>query len=80
MSTGKVTEDQLMRRIDTYGLVSPTKTKNVVWFYIRKYDIQKIKENHVGNDLLKLDQDDLCILCYKDRDTEQRLKVTVKLG
>ena len=27
MSTGKVTEDILMRRIDTYGLVSPTKAK-----------------------------------------------------
>jgi hypothetical protein len=31
MSTGKVTEDTLMRRIDTYGLVSPTKAKLFVW-------------------------------------------------
>jgi hypothetical protein len=34
MSTGKVTEDTLMSRIDTYDVVSPTKEKNVVWCYM----------------------------------------------
>ena len=43
--TGKVAEDQLMGRIDTYGLVTPTKTNNAVWCYFRKYDSKKIKEN-----------------------------------
>ena len=79
-SGGKVTEDTLMRRIDIYGLVSPTKAKNVVWCFFRKYDIKKIKEKHGGNDILKLDQHALCMLCYKDPDPDQRLKVTVKLG
>ena len=80
MSVGKVTEDTLMRRIETDGLVSPTKAKNVVWCCFRKYDIKKIKEKHGGNDILKLDQQALCMLCYKDPDPDQRLKVTVKLG
>jgi hypothetical protein len=65
MSSGKMTEDTLMRRIDTYGLVSSTKAKKRNnWYDIRKYDIKKIKEEHAGNDLLKLDQHALCILCY----------------
>jgi hypothetical protein len=59
MSTGKLTEDTLMRRIDTYGLTSTTKAKIVVWCYFRKYDIKKIKEKHVVNDIVKLDQYDL---------------------
>jgi hypothetical protein len=80
MSEGKVTEDTLMRRIDTDGLVSPTKARKVVWCFFRKYDIKKIKENHTVNDILKLDQYVLCMFCYKDQDPEQRLKVTVKLG
>ena len=80
MSEGKVTEDTLMRRIDTYGLVSPTKARKVVWCFFRKYDIKKIKEKHTVNDILKLDQYVLCMFCYKDPDPEQRLKVTVKLG
>jgi hypothetical protein len=80
MSAGKVTVDTLMRRIDTYGLVFPTKAKNVVWCLFRKYDFQKIKEKHAGNDMLKLDQHALCMLFYKNPDPEQRLKATVKLG
>ena len=67
MSSGKVTEDTLMRRIDTYGLVSSTKAKNVVWYDIRKYDIKKIKEKHGDNDILKLDQQTLCMFCYTRR-------------
>ncbi len=63
MSTGKMTEDQLMRRIDTYGLVSPSKAKNDVWVYFRKYDTKKIKEKHFDNDILKLDQHTLCMIC-----------------
>jgi hypothetical protein len=79
MSTGKVTEDILIWQIDTYGLVSPTKAKNVVWYYFRKYDIKKIKEKHTDNDILKLDQQTLYMFCSKDPDPDQRLKVTVKL-
>jgi hypothetical protein len=79
MSSGKVTEDTLMRRIDTDGIVSRTKAKNVVWCYFRKYDIKKIKEKHGDNDILKLDQHVLFMFCYKDPDPDQRLKVTVKL-
>ena len=56
MSTGKVTENILMRRIDVYGLVSPTKAKNVVCCYFRKYDIKKIKEEYGVNTSLELDQ------------------------
>ena len=41
---------------------------------------QKIKEKHAVNDILKLDQHVLCMLCCKDADAEQRLKVTTKLG
>jgi hypothetical protein len=39
-----------------------------------------MKEKHGGNDILKLDQHVLCMFSYKDPDTDQRLKVTVKLG
>jgi hypothetical protein len=77
MSSGKVTEDTLMRRIDTYGLVSPTKAKNVVRCFFRKYGIKKIKEKHADNDMIKLDQHDLCMICYKDPDPEKRLSVVV---
>ncbi len=41
---------------------------------------KKIKEKHGVNDILKLDQHSLCMICYKNSDPEQRLKVTVKLG
>ncbi len=51
-----------MRRIDTYGLTSSTKAKIVVWWYFRKYEIKKIKEKHVVNDIFKLDQHDLWML------------------
>ena len=36
---------------------------------------EKIKVKHVGNDILKLEQHDLCMLRYKHEDPNQRLKV-----
>ena len=75
MSEGKVTEDTLMRWIDTYGLVSPTKAKNVVQCFFRKYDIKKIKGKHAVNDMFKLDPHTLCMLCSRDPDPQQRCSV-----
>jgi hypothetical protein len=66
MSGEEVTEDTCMRRIDTYGLVSHTNAKTVVWWYFRKYDIKKIKEKYTVNDILKLDHHVLSMISYLD--------------
>ena len=63
-----VSEDLLNRHIQEYGLVSPERAKNVVWFFFRKYKPKKLE----GHDNLKLAQHALCTICLEDS-TRRRL-------
>jgi hypothetical protein len=46
-----VSKDLLNRHIQEYGLTSPERSKNVVWYCIRKYNCQKFQGR---DDILKL--------------------------
>jgi hypothetical protein len=70
-----VSEDLLNRLIQDYGLVSPERTKNVVWFFFKKFGSKKLN----GQDaLLKLAQQVLCTICLVDQ--QRRRHCTVKFA
>jgi hypothetical protein len=70
-----VSQDLLNRLIQDYGLVSPERVKNVVWFFFKKFGSKKLN----GQDaLLKLAQQALCTICLVDQ--ERRRYCTVKFG
>jgi hypothetical protein len=61
--TENVSEDLLNRHIQVYGLVSPERTKNVVWYFFRKYNSKKLQGR---DDNLKLTQYVLYTICLTD--------------
>ena len=70
-----VSEDLLNRQIQDYGLVSPERAKNLVWYFFKKYGTKKINRQ---DDNLNLAQEALCTICLADQD--RRRHCTVKLG
>jgi hypothetical protein len=60
-----VSEDLLNRQIHEYGLVSPERSKNLVWSYFKKYGRKNLTRGHEN---LKLQQQALCTICLGDQD------------
>ena len=42
------------RHIQDYGLVSPERTKNLVWYFFKKYGTKKLNRQNDNNDLTLL--------------------------
>ena len=40
-----VKEDLLIRRVSEYGLVTPARAQNPVWFFFKKYGSKKLKDD-----------------------------------
>ena len=70
-----MSEDLLNRRIQDYGLVSPERAKNLVWYFFKKYGTKQLNRQ---DDNLNLAQQALCTICLADQD--RRRHCTVKLG
>jgi hypothetical protein len=49
-----MSEDLLNRHIQDYGLVSPERTKNLVWYFFKKYGTKKLNRQNDNNDLTLL--------------------------
>ena len=70
-----MSEDLLNRHIQDYGLVSPERAKNLVWYFFKKYGTKQLNRQ---DDNLNLAQQALCTICLADQD--RRRHCTVKLG
>jgi hypothetical protein len=73
--TENVSDDLLNRHIQEYGLVSPERAKNVLWYFFRKYNHKKLQ---CRDDNLKLKQYALSTICMTD--PTRRWNCTVKMG
>ena len=69
-----MSEDLLNRHIQDYGLVSPERAKNLVWYFFKKYGTKQLNRQ---DDNLNLAQQTLCTICLTDQD--RRRYCTVKL-
>jgi len=49
INTVKVKKDLLNRRLSEYGLVTPARAQNAVWFFFKKYGSKKLKDNLAGD-------------------------------
>jgi hypothetical protein len=70
-----MSEDLLNRHIQDYGLVSPERVKNLVWYFFKKYGTKQLNRQ---DDNLNLAQQALYTICLADQD--RRRHCTVKLG
>jgi hypothetical protein len=61
--------------IQDYGLVSPERVKNLLWYFFKKYGTKKVYRQDVK---LNLAEEVLCTICLVDQD--RRRYSTVKLG
>ena len=59
-----MSEDLLNRHIQDYGLVSPERAKNLVWYFFKKYGTKKLNRQ---DDNLNLTQQALYTICLADQ-------------
>ena len=59
-----MSEDLLNRHIQDYGLGSPERAKNLVWYFFKKYGTKHLNR---ADDNLNLAQQALCTICLADQ-------------